>query len=92
MSTKTASQKPEDRAKFLILQINQICRTAWTKKNEKYGKIVEIKWSDRNAALKVIPLYVSKGWIISHEVLLDKRGRTFIVKIKRPPESFFKSF
>lgn len=89
MTTKKAHQSQSDREKFLILQINQICRSVWSKKEEKHGKVVEIKWQDRKAASKVIPLYVEKGWIVSTEVLLDKRGRTVIVNLKKPPFEFF---
>ena len=91
MTTKKDLQDPKDRAKFLILQINQVCRSPWSKKDEKYGKVVEIKWQDREVASKVIPMYTEKGWIVSKEILLDKRGRTVVVKIKRPPLSFFQT-
>ena len=89
MNSKKTPQSIDDRKKFLIVQINKICRSTWTNRDERLGKCVEIKWDDRKAAREVIPMYTAKGWIVSHEVLLDKRGRTVVVRIKRPPEEFF---
>lgn len=89
MSTKKTSQSVDDRKKFLILQINKMCRAVWSAKDQKSGKTIEIKWGDRKAARDVLPMYTAKGWIVSHEVLLDKRGRTVVVRIKRPPKEFF---
>ena len=74
----------DDRRKFIILAINKKCREEWSNIDVKKGKVITIDWSYRRAALSVIPMYEEKGWLVSHEVMLDKTGRTFFVRIKRP--------
>ena len=86
MSSNSQSNREADKKKFLIMHINRQCRSNWTPKEEKNGKDIEIKWSDVSAALKLLPLYTEKGWIVSHQVMLDKRGRTLIIKMKKPPK------
>ena len=74
----------DDRRKFIILAINKKCREEWSDNEAKKGKMISIDWAYGIAALSVIPMYEEKGWIMSHEVMLDKSGRTLFIRIKRP--------
>ena len=77
----------EIQRKFMILKINKECRTEWTTRESKKGKVISVKWENRKVAYSLIPLYQDKGWIVSHEVMIDKTGRTFLINIKRPPNT-----
>lgn len=74
----------EARKKFIIIHINSVCRKPWSEKDQKRGKKISVSWENRKLAFEVLPLYREKGWIMSHEVMLDKSGRTLNIIVKRP--------
>ena len=75
----------EDRRKFMILHINKVCRSPWSEEDDKKGKTIPVKWSNRMVALSVVPLFEEKGWVIKREVMLEKSGRSLILHVQRPP-------
>ena len=74
----------EIRRKLMILHINKVCREEWSLKDDKKGKTLRVRWSNRAPALSVLHLYEENGWIIKREALLEKSGRFLFITIKRP--------
>lgn len=84
-NSSSPGTKSSDVRKFLVMHLNSIVKTTWTDEEQKKGKVVPIKWTQHKEALSIVPLYTDKGWIITHQVMLDHSGRTLILNIKRPP-------
>lgn len=74
------------RRNTIVKRLNTICRAYWTSSEQKFGKVVEIEWNYRREVSQLIPEYEAQGWILMHEIMLDKTGKTIILRIKRPPE------
>ena len=80
----TAAEK-RTRRNTVVKNLNTICRGYWTESEVKSGKVAKIDWEYRREVLQIVPEYEAQGWIVLHEVMLDKTGKTIIVRIKRPP-------
>ena len=73
------------RRNTIVKQLNSTCRSFWTDSEVKFGKVAQIEWEYRREVLNLIPEYEAQGWILAHEVMLDKTGKFIIIRSKRPP-------
>lgn len=70
--------------KKLIKFINSVLKNSWSHKDAKKGKDILLMPSWKPYAKELVPMYKSKGWIVSKKVSISSRGRQLFLNFRHP--------